>query len=83
MKHRRVLIFLTLYCAVAPALFLFAFRSSGGFRVELGAADDEVYRLGNPSAWGRPYEDHGPYRVRRGVRWMTYFSGKTTSRRKK
>ena len=76
MRHRRLLVFLTVYCVAAPALFLFAFRSSGAFRIELGAADDEVYRVGNPSAWGRPYEDHGPYRERRGVRWMTYFAAR-------
>ena len=76
MRHRRLLVFLALYGTAAPALFLFAFRSSGGFRVELGAADDEVYRIGNPSAWGRPYQDQGPYRLRRGVRRMTTFAAR-------
>jgi hypothetical protein len=65
--------FFLVYALLAPPVFLFSFRSSGAFRIELGGAD-ESYRTND--AWGRPYEDKGPYRVRRGERYMTYFAAR-------
>jgi hypothetical protein len=58
--------------AASALLFHFVFQSSPGFRVELGGAD-EGYRSGS---WGVDYEDQGPFRIRRGVRWMTYFQAR-------
>lgn len=69
---KRILASLALVLAAAPPLFLVSFRSSGNFRVELGGAD-ELYRAGS---WGRDYQDHGPFRVRRGERRMTYFQAR-------
>jgi hypothetical protein len=60
-----------LVAASAP-LFHFTFQSSPGFRIQLGGAD-EAYRAG---AWGVDYEDQGPFRIRRGVRWMTHFQAR-------
>jgi hypothetical protein len=57
--------------ASAP-LFLQAFRASSGFRLELGGAD-EGYRN---ASWGRDYQDHGPFRIRRGERRITYFQAR-------
>jgi hypothetical protein len=69
---RRALAPLALVLAISPPLFLLSFRSAGGFRVELGGVD-ELYRTGS---WGRDYQDHGPYRLRRGERRMTYFQAR-------
>ncbi len=69
---RPALVSTALVLAVTAPLFLLSFRSSGGFRVELGGVD-EVYRTGS---WGRDYQDHGPFRIRRGERRMTYFQAR-------
>jgi hypothetical protein len=49
--------------------------SLASYRIELGASDD-AFLLGNPSSWGRAYEDSGPFRLRRGERRMTYFAAR-------
>ena len=70
---RRRLLFFLAYALLAAPLFLFSFRSSGSFRVELGAADESYRTI---DTWGRPYEDKGPYRIRRGERTMTHFAAR-------
>jgi hypothetical protein len=68
----RSLLACAILAAASAPLFLHAFRSSSGFRIELGGAD-EGYRRGS---WGRDYRDHGPFRVRRGESRITYFQAR-------
>ena len=44
------------------------------FRIELGASEDAF--LLKSGSWGRAYRDSGPFRVRRGERYMTYFAAR-------
>ncbi len=73
-RGRSVLLFFLIYLVGAPIVLQLAFRHPESFRIEIGASDD-AFVLGN-RAWGRHYRDSGPFRLRRGVRWMTYFAAR-------
>ncbi len=73
-KHRPSLFALLglLLVIASPIVTIFTFGHLEAFRVELGGSDD-AFLLGPDRAWSRGYQDSGPYRIRRGLRWMTHF----------
>ncbi len=74
-SRSRFFVWLTgIYLAVASIVVYVASTGIQAFRVELGASEDAF--LLDSGSWGRAYRDSGPFRVRRGERYMTYFAAR-------